>query len=864
MDARPDSGAVSVGSIPMGRPLFVLTVSLALGIAVQHAWPISFPESPAVICLAILTLPLVFGAFGGPALFRHPALPLTIFFGLGLLLSRTAAPELPAPPLLTGFFDRPQTLYLAEVASPPEFYPDRIQLPLRLHSALKDGAFVRVEGQALVSLNKVKTAPAAWLAGDMLLGRITLKPLHNFNNPGGYDYVRAQAERGIYARAYLSDDRFLLKVKPPQEPFPLAWFRSARAGLDLFRQQALHWLRTNLDPDTAAFYAALLLGYQRLLSPAWQEHLARTGVSHLLSIGGMHLGFFSMAVFWLVRFLVRIFHPSILHRTSDRMLALWPALAAAILYAFIAGFSAPPIWRSTLMLTLCLTAACSYRSPDQLSVLAAAALVILAADPNSLQQISFQLTFACMLAIFTLYPRSRRFHLTESLPVLRRSPILSRVLHPFEEAFWVSIAVNVLVLPLTIHYFHGISLAGLAANIVLVPAVGFAVLPAGLLSIALYAVDERLAAPVLALGGWCLRCCEAVILWFSSLSWAFFWVGEMPVYCLFFIYAALALGIGPWRPKTKAVGLTAVILLFAVGTLVKHGLPQSNAGARLEVTAIDVGQGSSILVKLPRGETFLVDGGGFFDDSFDVGRAVLAPFLWHSGIRGLDYVVLTHDHPDHRNGLRFILSHFRVAHFWESGISENKRKTASLAEIARKRGIPRSEITELFGERTFGPCSVRIVHPSSDYLRNAWDGKDLNDVSLVMAVTYGNTRLILPGDTGASVERRFSQGGSFSGSSVPVSPHHGSDRSNSPLLLDRVRPETVIFFCGPDNAFGFPHASVLEELRRRNIAHCRTDLDGAVHAASDGRKWTITTETARAATSQRIDRGGSIMTRNQP
>ena len=289
-----------------------------------------------------------------------------------------------------------------------------------------------------------------------------------------------------------------------------------------------------------------------------------------------------------------------------------------------------------------------------------------------------------------------------------------------------------------------------------------------------------------------------------------------------------------------------------------HGISLAGLAANI-VLVPDVGQGSSILVKLPRGETFLVDGGGFFDDSFDVGRAVLAPFLWHSGIRGLDYVVLTHDHPDHRNGLRFILSHFRVAHFWESGISENKRKTASLAEIARKRGIPRSEITELFGERTFGPCSVRIVHPSSDYLRNAWDGKDLNDVSLVMAVTYGNTRLILPGDTGASVERRFSQGGSFSGSSVPVSPHHGSDRSNSPLLLDRVRPETVIFFCGPDNAFGFPHASVLEELRRRNIAHCRTDLDGAVHAASDGRKWTITTETARTATSQRIDRGGSIM-----
>ena len=847
METKAVAGAVSEGLLPMGRPLFGLTLSLALGIAFQHAWPIPFPELPAVVCLGILTLPLIFGAFGGPVLLRHPVLPPALFFGLGLLLSQTAAPTLPAPPLLADLFDRPQTLFFAEVSSPPEFYPDRMQLTLRLHSAFKDGTFAPVEGRALVSLSSVKPSPAAWLAGDMLLARLTLKRFHNFNNPGGYDYVRSQAERDIYARAYLPDDRFLLKVKVPQEPFPQAELRSAQAGLDRFRQGALHWLRSSLDPDTAAFYAALLLGYQRLLTPAWQEHLSRTGVSHLLSIGGMHLGFFSMAVFWLVRTLIRTFRPSILRRTSDRMLALWPALAAAVLYAFIAGFSVPPIWRSTLMLTLCLTAACSYRSPDQLSVLAAAALVILAADPNSLQQISFQLTFACMFAIFTLYPRFRQFHLTETLPVLRRNPMVSRLLRPFEEAFWVSIAVNILVLPLTIHYFRGISLAGLVANIVLVPAVGFAVLPPGLLSLALYAVDERLAAPVLALGGWCLRCCEAVILWFSGLSWAFFWVGEMSVTSLVFIYAALALGIGPWRVKVKAAGLTAVILLFAGVTLVKNGIPASGAGNCLEAVVIDVGQGSSTLVKLPGGERFLIDGGGFFDDSFDVGRAVLAPFLWHSGIRGLDYVILTHDHPDHRNGLRFILSHFQVAHFWESGISENRRKAAGLDEIARRRAIPRSDIREIFGERTFGPCSVRIIHPSRAYLRDDWDGKDLNDVSLVTVVTYGKTRLIVPGDIDASVEERLFGGDSFSGSTVLVSPHHGSQRSNSPSLLDRTRPEAVIFSCGADNSFGFPHEAVMERCVERNIHMYRTDLHGAVSAVSDGRQWTMTTQAEQDA-----------------
>ena len=380
---------------------------------------------------------------------------------------------------------------------------------------------------------------------------------------------------------------------------------------------------------------------------------------------------------------------------------------------------------------------------------------------------------------------------------------------------------------------------------------GFAVLPPGLLSLLLYAVDERLAAPVLALGGWCLQCCEAIILWFSGLSWAFFWVGEMPLTSLVFIYAALGLCIGPWRPRVKAAGLTAVVLLFAGVTLAQHGLSASSTGNRLEATAIDVGQGSSTLVKLPGGETFLVDGGGFFDDSFDVGRAVLAPFLWHSGIRGLDYVVLSHDHPDHRNGLQFILSHFSVGHFWESGLSDSKRKTASLEEIARKRAIPRSEIMEVFGERTFGPCSVRIVHPSPEYLRDEWKGKDLNDVSLVLVITYGKTRLILPGDIGAAVEKLLFGDDAFGGSTVLVSPHHGSGHSNSVLMLDHVRPEAVIFSCGADNSFGFPADEVLEACRVRGIARYRTDLDGAVNAVSDGVKWTITTGTGRNINSRK-------------
>ena len=196
-------------------------------------------------------------------------------------------------------------------------------------------------------------------------------------------------------------------------------------------------------------------------------------------------------MFWIVKRLLRTLCPFVLRRIDDQRIAVWPALLAAATYALIAGFSVPPIWRSMIMLTICFGAAYWYIAPDPFSVLAASALVILLVDPNSLWQISFQLTFVCMFAIFSLYPKCERFHLTSVHPAFARNKFPGRLIAPFEEAFWLSLAVNIMVLPLTAYYFQGISLAGFLANIVLVPLTGFLVLPPGLVSSGDFCVQRK-------------------------------------------------------------------------------------------------------------------------------------------------------------------------------------------------------------------------------------------------------------------------------------------------------------------------------------------------------------------------------------
>jgi competence protein ComEC len=750
----------------------------------------------------------------------------------------------------------------------PEPYPDKTRLALHLHRAYTPDASVPL---ALGVLLNVRDCRRIWLPGDRLLARLTLKRIHGFNNPGGFDYERVQAERGFFATAFVTDDQFLVKLNHQQDT-PAEGRASALTWLNAlarFRLNALDWINRELRPDTAAIYAALLLGFQNRVSRPQQEHWNRAGVTHLLSISGQHLGLVAIAVFWLLRRLLRLW-PKLLERSSDQHLALGGALALALLYAVIGGL-ALATWRSAIMLTLFFAGISCYRPLDLPSALAGAALTILVMQPFSLWNPSFQLSFGALFGIFLLYPRFA--------PVRRRlaavagelfaripqgcqrlcapigAPRTRRLLAPFVDAFWVSLAANIMVLPLIAYHFHGVSLAGLAANAVLVPLVGFLTLPLGLISLALFAISAWLATPLLIAGGWSVALCERLVHFFSESSWAYVWVGELTDAWLLAFYAILGVSLAAWRLRTKACLAAAAMALCAlaawVPTALSSNVPgniaawwsQASVTHRLQVLAIDVGQGSATLVRFPTGQTMLVDGGGFYDDSFDVGRNVLAPALWHLGVNKLDYVVLSHDHPDHRNGLRFILAHFQVGAFWETGIRENSAQGPAdeLDHIIRRRAIPVRRIVAAPLAESIGQCRIALLHPSPPYRRAQWDGQDLNNVSLVIQLDYRDTHLILPGDVDRSVEQFLFADFHSPGKVLLVAPHHGSRHSNSPLLFTRLRPQAVVFSCGYENWFHFPDRGVLERLNRAKIPSYRTDLQGAVWAGSDGVSWEIHT-----------------------
>jgi competence protein ComEC len=259
----------------------------------------------------------------------------------------------------------------------------------------------------------------------------------------------------------------------------------------------------------------------------------------------------------------------------------------------------------------------------------------------------------------------------------------------------------------------------------------------------------------------------------------------------------------------------------------------------LRVTAIDVGQGSSTLIRFPRGTRMLIDGGGFAGDRFDVGKYVVAPFLFHARIRKLDYAVLTHPHPDHLNGLLYVLENFPVGELWLTAQVTGSDECLRLLRLVKERRIPcRLISTQREGIRIDGAL-VTVV--AGSLIPASHRAASLNDGAIVVKIDYGDVGILLPSDISERTEASLLSTRMDLKSRVLFVPHHGSARSSSADFLGTVAPDVAVISCGTDSAYGGPRAELLARYADRKIRLFRTDRDGAVTFTTDGKALSVQT-----------------------
>jgi competence protein ComEC len=295
------------------------------------------------------------------------------------------------------------------------------------------------------------------------------------------------------------------------------------------------------------------------------------------------------------------------------------------------------------------------------------------------------------------------------------------------------------------------------------------------------------------------------------------------------------------RSRFKGQKPITALLLAAFGLILITFPFPPRFSPSLRLTFIDVGQGDAILVEFPGRKKMLVDAGGLPESRFDIGENVVSPFLWRLGIKKLDYLVLTHAHPDHLNGLLAVARNFRIAEFWEAFSPAGSPAYVELRNILLKAGRQRRVFRGF--EHREGPVSIEVLHPQR---ARPLERKVGNDDSLVIRLTADGQSVLLAADIGAEAEREMVDSGCDLRSRVLKSPHHGSRTSSCRVLLSAVAPEVVVISAGRGNIYGVPDPEVVDRYRAAGIRILRTDQDGAIEISVGGRSLLIRTAVSPA------------------
>ncbi|MBF0572263.1 MAG: DNA internalization-related competence protein ComEC/Rec2 [Desulfamplus sp.] len=761
--------------------------------------------------------------------------------------------------------------------------------------------------------------------GDIIQFKGEIKPFRNFNNPGSFDYVSYMKNKDLWGKIsvngkkinIIGDTENIKKLSSNTLPkhnidnfepannsvsshsFNLHDFSYYKLVIDKFRENFTnHILENSDDKDSAAILSALTIGNTELISKELNRDFSKTGVSHILSVSGLHLSIVAGLFFYLFNLLLSCSYWVLIRGLSKKtasLLTLFPIIA----YSIISGNS-DATQRSMIMIIIFMLAYVIERESDMFNSLAAAGIVILIFEPLSLFSISFQLSFAALFFIlmglslanqYEVYIKKNLENRENLLTMLIRKSIASSFVKKFINFIFVSVCATAGTQLLVMHYFNLFSFSGVFTNLVVIPLIGIAALYLGFAALFSYPFSVAASGFFIKCAGFILNLSIGFIKQVAALPFSYietFTPDTIEITCYYIFMSALFVaakfrrnGEIDYNPNNYIFfryGIVAAVLSFFV-IVIHEGfwINKRFFNDKLLITLLDVGQGNSALIEMPKGKTILVDGGGFsYIGKFDTGENIIAPFLRQKKIKTLDVVILTHSDSDHLNGLIYILDHFNVKTFIKNCDEKDNIAYKNLIEAIQKNSsrlfvVDKVEpITIKIGEgelkffHPLKPCKNRDVNfldkkwlaqsklDSTEPYFNEKEDKNINDNSLVFKVIFKDNSILFTGDITSTTENEIISKykiddqdinrdlkSSNLKSDILIAPHHGSSGSSSDCFLDNVAPENIIISCGWQNRFGFPKSIVLNRYKERGINVFRTDLNGAVMLYSDGTKWKI-------------------------
>ena len=565
-----------------------------------------------------------------------------------------------------------------------------------------------------------------------------------------------------------------------------------------FSQEIRQKAETILDEAAGAYagiFQAMILGERGNLDAETKMQYQMAGIMHILAISGLHISFVGMGFFRLLK-------------KAGAGNGVAGAVSAFLIYAYgiVTGGSVSAM-RAVGMFLVLVGAGIAGRSYDLLSAMALSAIVLLLDAPAYLYNVSFLLSFGAVIGIGALTPE-----ICSLLNLKKRTA----------KSLAGSVIVWLITLPIALHAYGEVSLAGVILNLLVLPTSGI-VLASGIfaLPVGIFVIEiaKRVVFPGKCVLFFYEKLCE-VVGWIPHSTWI---AGSPQLWqcAVYYVMLGVAFTGVKWGKKAASVAL----VIFAVVFLGYH----SRNG--LTITCLDIGQGDCCVLKMPGGENFLIDGGSSNKKNTAVYQ--ILPYLKNQGIAILDGIFVSHTDQDHISGIEELLelcaqklTTVRVKNLilpdWDTTGGEYEK----LKMLAEQTGIRVQTVREgnLLKAKE---AQIEILAPE-----NGADGSDTNEDGMVMKVHFGKFRGLFTGDIGAETEKKLLD--SMEDVDFLKVAHHGSKYSTCQGFLDFVSPEIAVISCSAKNTYGHPSADTIKKLEDCGAQVEYTMKNGAITVRTDG------------------------------
>ena len=662
---------------------------------------------------------------------------------------------------------------LERVETPGANVPHRVSLAWHPSRSVRDAA---------------SSPPLVVHAGERWTLTVRLKRPHGNVNPHGFDLEAWLLEHDVRATGYVRNDATNARV----DAFagrPGDYVQRAREGIRERIGNALP------DARYRGVLVALAIGDQRAIPEAQWAIFSKTGITHLVSISGLHVTAFAALAGALALALARRSAALTLRVPARKVAALTGAIVA-FGYVLLAGAEVPAV-RTLLMLVVAAFGLWLARPGTAALVWLWSLVAVLLWDPWAALAPGFWLSFGAVGLL--LYAGSNRLHVAsaQSWPARIRESLRESA-----HAQWV---VTIGLVPGTLALFQQVSVVSALANAIAIPVVTLGVVP-----LALFGIVVPIDLP------WITA--HAVL---SQLMRYLEWLAALPV--------AAWTSHAP-RGWTIAVAVAGILWLMAPRGVPGRALgglwmlpmalllPPGVAEGGLRMIVLDVGQGLAVLVVTAH-HALLYDTGPRFNDAVDAGGRIVVPFLRAAGIARLDALIVSHADSDHSGGALSILHALPVGRVVSSLpydhpiVAQNARAPPATRCVAGMRW-------------TWDDVDFEIVHPVASAYAEA--ARKSNDLSCVLHVTSRDGNALLTGDIEAASEAELLARGEPIVADVLVVPHHGSRTSSTPAFIAAVAPRFAVIAAGYRNRFGHPRREIVARYAQAGAARPRTDLGGAI------------------------------------